>query len=214
MISYCLIDMFEKWGNEAKYVLWCEKEFKNSRRLKFVHVHAHWACIHNCLFVTAAVFLSGLYNKHQNPTGASWQRQINFLRAQIVSVSLSLSMGTAPLLSENSSGRSLQSPLCLHHQITNHITSAVILSRAACLNSIRLVCSIFTCHDLWRSLSRKMMIHKSYRRSERSVSQRLVIIGCGRVCNWEQASFSLKWPDDLIQSIIWQNGSVQISCCF
>lgn len=215
MISCCLNrDRYVRKvrQREAKDALWCEIEFKNSRRPKFVHLHAHWACIHNCLFVTAAVFLSGLFNKHQNPTGASWQRQINFLRAQIVS--LSLSVGTAPLLSENSWGRSLQSPLCLHHQITNHITNAVILRRTACLHFIRLVCSIFSCHDLWRSLSRKMMIHKSYRRSERSVSRWLVIIGCGRVCNWEQASFSLKWPDDSIQSIIWQNDNVKISCCF
>lgn len=93
MISCCLNRDRYIWKvrqREAKYALWCEIEFKNSRRPKFVHLHAHWACIHNCLFVTAAVFLSGLFNKHQNPTGASWQRQINFLQAQIVSLTLSL----------------------------------------------------------------------------------------------------------------------------
>ncbi len=148
MISCCLNRDRYIWKvrqREAKYALWCEIEFKNSRRPKFVHLHAHWACIHNCLFVTAAVFLSGLFNKHQNPTGASWQRQINFLQAQIVS--LTLSVGTAPLLSENSWGRSLQSPLCLHHQITNHITNAVILRRN-CVFALYSTC-LFNLYMSW-----------------------------------------------------------------
>lgn len=154
-------------------------------------------------------FLSGLFNKHQNPKGASWQRQINFLAAHIIS--LSLSVGTAPTLS---SGCSLHSALCLHHQITNHITSAVILRRAACLHSVWLVCSVFRCHDLWRGPSRKMMIHQPCRRSGRSVSWLLVIIQCGGERNRDQACLYLEWPDDSIWSIMRQNDDDYISSCF